>query len=276
MTVDLHTLRERMRPAEIRGHTQWRGTLGDDGPPVLLLMGFGMPGVVWQPIIARLYGDHRVCWYDSRGMGRSSVGDAPLTMDLLADDAAALLDDLGWREAHVVGVSMGGMVAQHLALRHPGRVCTLSLIATSPGPFWRFPAPWTGVQRFLRANLSKGKDRLAALATLLYPEPLLAKGVHETVPEGLLDVLAHPAPPAARRAQLRAILSHDVLGRLVDIGMPALVVKPELDVLVPPRASDALADGLPRATLLSLPDAGHGALHQAAEPISNALRSLWR
>lgn len=275
MTIPIDALQEAMRPHPVRGHTQWWGVMGDRGPRVLLIMGFGMPGFIWQPIIARLLPDHQVCWYDSRGMGRSSLGDAPITMSLLADDAAALLDAIGWPDAQVAGVSMGGMVAQHLALRHPERVRSLSLIATSPGPFWRFAPPLKGVLRFLRANLSSGDARLEALATLLYPEDLIHHDPRHTVPAPLLDALSHPAPGHARRRQLAAILRHDVLQELPALSMPSLVVRPGLDVLVPPAASDTLCRTLPNATLLSLPGAAHGALHQEAGPIVEAMQQTW-
>jgi len=273
--TDLQALREVMHPTEVRGHTQWRGRLDGDGPRVLLIMGFGMPGIIWQPIIARLHPEHEIAWYDSRGMGRSTLGDDEITMALLADDAAAVLDALGWDTAHVVGVSMGGMVAQHLALRHSDRVESLGLIATTPGPFWRFAPPIKGISRFLRANLSKGEARLEALASLLYPEHLIHHDPRHSVPPALLQVLSHPASREARTRQLRAIMAHDVVADLPRLRMPSLVVRPALDVLVPPRASDALHAGLPGSRLLRLPDAGHGALHQEAPRIVHALRDLW-
>ena len=96
--------------------------LGESGPRVVLIMGFGMSRIGWFPQVDDLKRDHQLLTFDNRGTGESDPVDEPYTLDDLADDTVALMDHVDWPDAHIVGVSMGGMVAQHLALRHRERV----------------------------------------------------------------------------------------------------------------------------------------------------------
>ena len=103
-------------------------------------MGFGMPGAVWGPQVDELQSDHRCCHYDHLGVGESDRGPFLRTIPAMADDAVRILDDLSWDRAHVVGVSMGGMIAQELALRSSDRCQSLTLVATHGGaPVASFP-----------------------------------------------------------------------------------------------------------------------------------------
>src|SRR5690606_19973287 len=143
--------------------------VGDGGPPVLLVMGFGMTGAAWGPVVERLSGDHRVCWYDVRGLAQSTPGRLDRhTLPDLADDAAALLDHLGRDAAHVAGISMGGMIAQHLALRHRPRVRSLTLIATHACGRASLPG-FKALRYFVEANVTRGEARLHAMRGLLFP-----------------------------------------------------------------------------------------------------------
>ena len=108
-------------------------SFGNGGPEVLFIMGFGMPGAVWGPQVEYLERDHRCCHYDHLGVGDSDRGPFLRTVPSMADDAVRILDDLRWDRAHIVGVSMGGMIAQELALRSPDRLRTLTLVATHGG-----------------------------------------------------------------------------------------------------------------------------------------------
>ena len=105
------------------------------------------------------------------GTGESDPVDEPYTLDDLADDTVALMDHVDWPDAHIVGVSMGGMVAQHLALRHRERVKSLTLIATSPNPANLLLPTIEGLKQFAKANTSTDEARLRALLNLLIPLP---------------------------------------------------------------------------------------------------------
>lgn len=241
------------------------------GPPVLLIMGFGMPGIAWQPLVSRLSPHCRVCWYDHPGVGGSTDHRQPYTMAELAHDATLLMDHLKWPEAHVVGISMGGMVAQHVGLHHPSRVASLTLIATSPGPVHRYLPPARGLSQFATVNLHRGERRLRALVDLLYPPQRRPSSLDE-VPEGLRVALAHPAAGRTRRRQLRAILAHRTrphLHRLPPVS--TTIVSPSLDLLIPPRASQDLHRAISHSRILTLPDAGHGVIAQEPEEVAFAI-----
>lgn len=261
-----------MSEATLRGHRVYYEAHGEQGPPVLLVMGFGMSGVAWTPQVEDLRRDHRVVWYDNRGVGRSTAGEGHHGLPELAADAVALLDHLGWNSAHIVGVSMGGMVAQHLALDHRARVRSLTLIATHPAGLRHLPGR-TGLRLFVRANTSRGEQRLDALASLLYPPEHRDRLRHRGWSPAMLAAVASPTDPRVRLQQLRSILGHDVRARLPELaGLPVLIFRPDRDVLVPPRGSDALAAGIPGARLVALPEGGHGATSQEAATINATLR----
>ncbi|MCB9663412.1 MAG: alpha/beta fold hydrolase [Alphaproteobacteria bacterium] len=259
--------------ATIRGHAL-RYEVEGSGPPVLLVMGFGMSGEAWLPLVRRLRDRFTLCRYDARGLGDSTPGDGPHHLRGLADDAAALLDHLGWDRAHVTGVSMGGMISQHLALRHRPRVRTLGLLATHGGPGWRCLPERRAIELFVKANTRAGVDRMEVLRHLLLTDPEHPPAEFDV--EQLRSV-SRPAPRRVRLRHLASILRHDTLDRLRGLhDLPALVLRPDHDVLVPPRCSDALADALPLGRLHPIPDGGHGALVERADGIAEALAAFWQ
>ena len=239
------------------------GTRGQDGSPVLLIMGYGVPGRAWVHQVPALSASHQVAWYDHRGCGATEAAPGPYTMDLLCADASRLMDHLGWPQAHVVGVSMGGMVAQHLALDHRSRVSSLTLIATHPGGVRARLPRAAGVARFLRANAGKGKDRTRALERLLFPDDFLASCDRRWLQAVLRADFGKPIPLRYRLSQLCAVSLHDTRASLRRLaGLRVLVVKPGQDVLVRPTQSDRLARLIPGARLVTFPEAGHGLIRQ--------------
>ncbi|MDP2344396.1 MAG: alpha/beta hydrolase [Deltaproteobacteria bacterium] len=259
--------------ATLRNQRFWYELAGEHGTPVVLIMGFGISGRAWAPQVDALKQQHRVLIFDNRGIGGSAVSKVPYGFADLADDTVALMDHVGFGRAHVVGVSMGGMISQHIAIRHPARVRSLSLIATFPGGSLRHTVPPPrALQLFVRANTSRGAKRIAALRRLLYTDSFL-----ETVrPEngfsaGNLEVFAVPADTTTRLNQLRAVLRHDVTRELARIDVPTLIIKPEDDKLVRPHNSERLHQLIRASTILRLVDAGHGATHQRADDVNRAL-----
>ncbi|GII28906.1 alpha/beta fold hydrolase [Planotetraspora mira] len=251
-------------------------TFGEPGGrPLLLVMGLGMQMIGWDEDFIGLLVDngHHVVRFDNRDVGLSShMPEAPDLMAALggdtsgagylladmADDAAGLLDVLGWASAHVVGASMGGMIAQSLAIRHPGRVRTLTSIMSTTGP---------GV----------GQPTEAAMAALLTPpspnreaaaERALASWRVIGSPGYAMDTerVARVARESYDRAydpqgvarQLTAILaSPDRAEGLRGLTIPALVIHGEDDPLVTPPGGAATADAIPGAKLLTFPGMGH-------------------
>lgn len=250
-------------------------TAGSSGPPVLLVMGFGMRGDMWRPQIELLRDTHRVAWFDHRGVGESERGDALFfrTADM-ADDALRVMDALGWGRAHVVGVSMGGMVAQEIALRAPTRTLSLTLLATLGGGTLLDKLPTReGLRNFVRANLADGDARIAAAQRLLYPPAFLATVDRAAMRARMEAQLLRPVPPQTLVGQFHAVLRHEARSRLSRVRVPTLVVKPELDALVRPTHSDELLRRVPHARRVVIADAGHGLVFQSAREVTEAVRA---
>lgn len=263
------TPRRRLRRGEA---TLAYETRGEAGSPVLLVMGFGMPGRAWLHQIPVLCRRHRVAWFDHRGTGQTRAPAGRYTMGLLAGDALAIADDLGWGRFHLVGVSMGGMVAQHLALGHRDRLRSLCLIATHAGG--RLPRTPTalGARRFIAVNTARPDQRIDALKRLLFPEAFLATANPAWLDGVLEGDFGQPVALPHRLAQLAAIRGHNTAGRLHQLcGLPTLVVKPGADILVRPEESDRLQRAIPGARLETFPEAGHGIIRQCYKPLNRLL-----
>ncbi len=252
------------------------------GPlPVLLVMGFTMPGRAWRFIVPSLADTRAVCTFDNRGAGESSVPPGPWTMADLAADAAHLLDHLGWARAHVVGISMGGMISQHLALDHRARLASLTLIATHAGGRLAILPPVRGLLPFVQANLqaragaaADPKKRYAALSRLLFPPSYLRAANPQEIEARLRHDFEPPAPAEGRKRQLKAVLAHRTVRRLEGlVGLPTLIVKPSDDVLIAPRHSDALHRLIPGSTLMTIDGAGHGLIRQVPDRLGAAIRA---
>lgn len=249
---------------------------GTAGTPVLLIMGFGMRGWLWRNQVEALSQQHRVAFYDHRGVGESERLSGRLHMRDMAADALRLLDELEWQRAHIVGVSMGGMIAQELALMAPQRPVSLSLIAThAGGPGAGLPR-LQGIVEFGRSFAGPKSQRARALSRLLYPPEFLAKVDPKDLAER--NEVAFQSTPSYRTlaAQLGAVARHDTRKRLHRIQQPTLVVKPKRDVLVRPKNSDRIAKRVPNAKLLTLADAGHGCLFQSQHQVNQALLEHFR
>lgn len=245
---------------------------GDRGTPVLLVMGFGMPGRAWMSQVASLAKHHRVAWFDNRGVGESDVPVGPYTMQAMAGDAVALLDHLAWSDAHIVGVSMGGMIAQEMALRHRARVRSLALIATHAGGWNALRPTWRGLQLFLRANRASGPERIETLSKLLYSDAFRMSPEIEQLHAEMLDNVATPAATRGRLAQFAAVARHRTARRLARLSdLPTLIIQPARDVLIRPAESERLKHLMPHADFRSFADAGHGLIRECADAVNAAL-----
>lgn len=257
--------------AEIRGAKLAYGIRGKTGEPVLLIMGYSLPGHAWVHQIPALARHHRVVWYDNRGSGSTEARAGVHSMVELAEDALALMDHLGWERAHITGVSMGGMIAQELALRWRERVMSLTLIATHAGGGWRSLPALRGPARFLYGRV-RGRGFSDLIPELLFPTEFLAACDEEWL-AGVMQAEFGKRPPLPQRlSQVAALLRHDTRDRLRQLeGLPTLIVKPALDVLVRPTASDDLQRRIPGSRLLVFPDAGHGLIRQCHRRLNAAL-----
>jgi pimeloyl-ACP methyl ester carboxylesterase len=189
---------------------------------------------------------------DNRGMGESDKPPGPYTTRQMADDAASVLDRLGWERAHVVGTSLGGMIAQELALAHPQRVDRLVLVCTTPGGERAWPLPEQTVQLFMELP---SLPREAGLRRAV--ENSLAPGRGQLVEEVLAYRHAHPPDMVPWQAQAAAGAAFDAYDRLGAIEAPTLVVHGDADNVIDVRNAELLADAIPDARVELFPGCGH-------------------
>lgn len=245
-------------------------TAGEDGTPVLLIMGFAVRGLAWRRQVPLLAERHQVIWYDNRGVGETEVRLRPMTMKRLAADAIGLLDHLGHETAHVVGISMGGMIAQHVALGNRSRLRSLSLIATHSGGLGAFMPTRIGAKLFLRANGRKDPAR-ATMELLMSPEHLASCDIDELYNDLRIE-FGENMSRRGRLAQASAMLRHNTKRRLHQLsGLPTLVMQPAADRLIRSEHSARLARAIPGAKLVTVPTVGHGLLRETPELVAQAL-----
>lgn len=242
------------------------------GPTLLLLNGEGGNTLDWASLLPALTYRFRVVTFDARGAGRSSAPPGPYTTRQMADDAAAVLDRVGAARAHVVGLSLGGMIAQELALAHPDRVDRLVLVATHARP--ARPAFWDAWTTFFVQAQERGLDRAGTVLWFMawmFTPAFMAR--HEQVQEAVAMWLDDPllAPAHGRTAQGAAARDHDTLERLPLIAAPTLVVVGDQDILTPVANARELVEGIPGARLQVLEGGGHLALIECEEAFTDAL-----
>jgi 3-oxoadipate enol-lactonase len=239
-----------------------------EGEPVLMLQGLGTDSRGWILQRRAVGRRHRVVVVDNRGVGRSDVPPGPYDLVVMAADAVAVLDHAGFRDTHVVGVSMGGILAQILAVAYPERVRSLVLTATSCRHHpWRreLLADWDEVARHqgMRALLGR------SMRWLIGPRSRRRFGL--TV--GLLAQLILSARPEAFAAQVQAILGMDDSLReaLGAVAVPTLVVAGTQDILTPVGDSEELAELIPGARLAVISGAAHGFVAEQAREYNRLL-----
>jgi len=198
--------------------------------------------------------------FDNRGMGESQPVGAPVTVEQMAEDAVALLDAEGWGSAHVIGHSLGGLVALELALAARQRVRSLALLCTfASGRDAAPPTPrmiWIG----LRTRVGTRRMRRRAFLQLVMSPGTIAEGDVDAMAERLAPLFGHDLadqPPIVGK-QLAAMRAYSATPRLGELeGLPSLVVNAVHDPIAPPRAGRVLA-GIPGSRYVELPDASHG------------------
>ena len=238
----------------IEMHYEERGS----GEPVICIMGITAPGGVWEAHASVWEKHFRCILGDNRGVGLSDKPAGPYSSAMMADDYAGLMDALGIKKAHIVGCSMGGIIAQQLALRHPEKVKSAVLMCT-----------WARLDNYgksifehlkaIKAHL-RPEDMMRYVQLLIFTKPFwdndeAAKGLAQ----GLIDAAGNPAPQPlhALEGQADACISHNVLADLPSIKAPCLVIGGKNDIFTPRWMGEELAAHIPNAELHLFDNAGH-------------------
>jgi len=243
------------------------------GPAVLAIQGVGVAGDGWGPQVEALARRHRVLTFDNRGVGATARGAGPLSIERMAADAAAILDAEGIERCHLVGHSMGGLIALALALDAPARVLSLSLLCT----FADGAGPTRPTARMIALGLPTriGTRRMRRLAMqrLLFPDDYLRQVDRAALAERLNLLFGRDlgeAPPIVSE-QLKVMGRYDATPRLSALaGVPTLVLSARHDPIAPPAFGRAIAAGIPGARYVELEDASHAVTIQQADRV-NAL-----
>ena len=222
------------------------------GPALLLIPGIPAIASDWAPLAERLSGSRRVIAYDNRGSGASTVTPAPYTCAQLAGDAVALLDELGIERADLFGMSLGGMIAQELALGWPDRVNRLVLGCTHCG-LEHAARPEREAGRAFAMETDDWAQRMEALAPFAFAAGVDRELLRRFVEKKAADV----QDPEGYRGQIAAALAHDTYDRLPQIACPTLIVTGDGDRVIPGASSDVLHERIPGSRLEVVADAGH-------------------
>lgn len=242
-----------MPTVELAGANVWWKATGT-GPPLVLVQGLGYQSDAWWRLLPALSARFRVIVLDNRGVGRTGVPTERLSIETMADDVAAVMSAAGEDSAHVFGASLGGVIAQEFALRHPARVRSLILGCTGPaGP--EAVVSDAAAQGFFQARADMtAREAAEASIPLVYADDTDRGRIAE-------DIEVRMRLPTTREgyvAQLSAVMRYSgSYGRLGTITAPTLVIHGTADRLIPPANSELLAGAIPDVRLEWLEGAGH-------------------
>jgi 3-oxoadipate enol-lactonase len=262
-----------MAIAEVNGQRLYYEVHGD-GEPLLCVSGLTTDTLVWIPQVQAFAAAHRTVIFDNRDAGQSSMADGGYEIADLARDALALADHLDLDTFHLLGVSMGGAIAQEIALQAPDRIRTLTLAVTFPaGSAYarRLAEVWSS--RVAQVSREQHVDELMLLnhSEGFYDHPEMVEFIRTAMLNN-----PRPQPPEAFARQIAASGRHDAGSRLGSLTMPTHVIGGEHDILVPVWKSKEIASLIPGAKLTILPGAPHGLSIERADEFNAAVLEFIR
>jgi pimeloyl-ACP methyl ester carboxylesterase len=243
-------------------------SIAGDGPDTLVLVnGLADTKETWEAQLPAFAERYRVVSYDNRGVGESAMPPGPYTTRQMAEDLEGLADALALDRFHVLGVSMGGMIAQEYAIAHGDRLLSAALCCTYsyPGPFClRMFSCWRDLVPHLGVGFTQREVLLWAFTTDFFEQRTAEL-------EEIEQLMAeNPQPAEGYLAQLSAIETHDTRGRLGAIACPALTLIGEQDLIIYPMLSRRLHDELPDSTWVEVPS-GHACLWECPDEFNQAV-----
>lgn len=257
-----------MPTIEANGQTLYYEMHGE-GEPLLAVMGLAADTTAWTLQVPAFAAHHQTVIFDNRDVGQSSMADGSYEISDMARDALAVADALELESFHLLGVSMGGAIAQEVALAEPERVLTLTLAVT-----WPRGGPWAVKLSELwgaRVGQMSREQRVDELMLLTLSEAFFENTEGVAWLRDLMLQYPYPQPPDAFARQLDASSRHDARDRLATLEIPTHVIGAEHDILVPVWKSRELAELIPEAQLTVLAGSPHGANVERAEEFNRAV-----
>lgn len=241
-----------------------------EGEPLLLIYGLAGRGNGFLYQTPELSKHFRTITFDNRGVGETDQPEEPYSIAQMADDAAGLLDALGIASANVFGISMGGMIAQELVLRHPQKVRKLALGCTHCGIKHCVPSPdW--VTKIFKSLPGKPREQVVREGVAFNYSPHTIENNSQLI-ESLVPLFVDNRQRLkSYLSQLGAVYGFDAYDRLPQISTRTLVLTGADDVLVPPGNSKIIAERIPNARLIEFPEAGHLFFIEKADAVNRAL-----
>jgi pimeloyl-ACP methyl ester carboxylesterase len=241
------------------------------GAPLCLIGGYRQSSAAWpKPFLDSLATRFRVVIFDNRGTGQSTKPAKGYEIPSLANDVIDLLDNLRLHTVHLLGFSMGGTIAQEVAIRYAERIDRLILFGTFCGGIWAEPASYAVFKRLLVTD-GQTPEQAARQAWPVTYSPDYLESNHDAVEHQMYRELEHPTPMFVAKHQMEALRSFDSYSRLRRITAPTLVATGADDLLVKPRNSEILASRIRYARLELLADLGHRAIWEAPEEIADLI-----
>jgi len=227
-----------------------------EGEPLILIMGFGADGSLWEKHVAEYEKHFKCILIDNRGVGRSDQPKGPYSTWMMAADTIAVMDHSGIVSARVAGISMGGAIAQELALNYPQRVRCMALISTWP-KFNNYAQTVYENLKKLRVT-SKPDEFMELLQLWIFAPPYYEYGLAD-LKQGQVAAAANSSPQSREgfEGQLDACIRHDTVSRLSQINVPTLITVGGMDIFTPPAFSKQLLKGIKDSIYVLFPDGGH-------------------
>jgi pimeloyl-ACP methyl ester carboxylesterase len=236
------------------------------GDPLLMVMGLGGSSAAWAPeLIAELGRSFQTIVYDNRGTGQSDKPDIPYSLEMFAADSIAILDELKLSRVHLFGVSMGGMIAQEIALRYGSRLQTLTLGCTTCGGRNAVPPPPESIKLLTAPRDGLSDEEVIRRGWPLAYTPDYIKNHRAELEASIPRLLANPTPTFIFKRHLEATYGLKTYDRLPQIKTPTLIITGAKDVLIPARNSEILAERIAGARLHIIANAGHAFFDEARE-----------
>jgi pimeloyl-ACP methyl ester carboxylesterase len=226
------------------------------GEPLVLIMGLRRNAEWWYRQIPALSRHFKVIAFDNRGAGRTDKPESEYSIGQFAEDTAGLMDALGVARAHVFAISMGGYIAQELAIRRPEKVRSLSLGCTSAGGKRAVMMKPERIAKFIANEGLTHEQILRKDMDIYFSDELIARD-EKTIEEFIQVSLKHYQPADAFKRQFDACMKHDTLNRVGAVRVPVMILTGDDDPLVPPGNSDILRELLPHAAFHVFPKGRH-------------------